>query len=90
MPTVLVGALSIDGSTAWGVVKEAMIYAPTSSAATSAENHPIGSLATLLWLHVLCANITVSWSYYFPRGHCDDPAGTFCDAGRAGPCACPV
>lgn len=27
MPTVLVGALSIDGSTATGVIKEAMIYA---------------------------------------------------------------
>lgn len=27
MPTVLIGALSIDGSTATGVVKEAMIYA---------------------------------------------------------------
>ena len=27
MPTVLVGALSIDGSTASGVIKEAMIYA---------------------------------------------------------------
>ncbi len=27
MPTVLVGALSIDGSTASGVIKEAMVYA---------------------------------------------------------------
>ncbi|STW27374.1 Arsenic efflux pump protein [Klebsiella michiganensis] len=27
MPSVLVGALSIDGSTATGVIKEAMIYA---------------------------------------------------------------
>jgi arsenical pump membrane protein len=27
MPTVLVGALSIDGSSAQGVVKQAMIYA---------------------------------------------------------------
>jgi arsenical pump membrane protein len=27
MPTVLVGALSIDGSTATGVIKEAMVYA---------------------------------------------------------------
>jgi Na+/H+ antiporter NhaD/arsenite permease-like protein len=27
MPTVLVGALSIDGSTATGVIKEAMIFA---------------------------------------------------------------
>ena len=27
MPTVLVGALSIDGSTATGVIKEAMLYA---------------------------------------------------------------
>ncbi len=69
LPAVLVGILSIDASHANGAVREAMAFANIIGGDLGPKITPIGSLATLLWLHVLQGKgLRISWGYYFRVG----------------------
>ena len=69
LPAVLIGALSVEASTAQGVVREAMVFANVVGSDLGPKMTPIGSLATLLWLHVLSRRgMIITWGYYFRVG----------------------
>ncbi len=69
MPTTLVAALSVHGSHVAGTAQRVLVYANVVGADLGPKFTPIGSLATLLWLHVLgTKGIKITWGQYLRQG----------------------
>jgi arsenical pump membrane protein len=69
LPTVMIASLAIHDAHLSALTREAMIYANVIGCNLGPKMTPLGSLATLLWLHVLAGRgMRIGWGEYCRAG----------------------